>query len=72
MIKFLFFIYRIRTNYTFIFEYKNEYWVVYKFKNLYQTEAKNVFLATLDNKDNLKVFSISNLWRRKPIYLYTD
>lgn len=35
---------------------KNEDWVVSKLKNLYQTEVKNVLLATLDNKDNLKVF----------------
>ncbi|MDU1538680.1 MAG: DUF421 domain-containing protein [Paeniclostridium sordellii] len=35
---------------------KDECWVVSKLENLYQTEVKNVLLATLDNKDNLKVF----------------
>lgn len=39
---------------------KNEDWVVSKLKNLYQTEVKNVLLATLDNKDCLKVFYISD------------
>lgn len=35
---------------------KNEDWVVSKLKNLYQAEVKNVLLATLDNKDSLKIF----------------
>lgn len=35
---------------------RDEGWVVLSLKNLYQTEVKNVLLATLDNKDNLKVF----------------
>ncbi|MGL5642615.1 MAG: DUF421 domain-containing protein [Paraclostridium sp.] len=36
--------------------HKDEDWVVSKLENLYQTGVKNVLLATLDNKDNLKVF----------------
>lgn len=36
--------------------HKDESWVVSKLENLYQTEVKNVLLATLDNKGNLKVF----------------
>lgn len=36
--------------------HKDEGWVVSKLESLYQTEVKNVLLATLDNKDNLKVF----------------
>lgn len=35
---------------------KNEGWVVNILENAYQTEVKNVLLATLDQKDNLKVF----------------
>jgi len=35
---------------------RDENWVVLSLANLYQTEVKNVLLATLDNKDNLKVF----------------
>ncbi|AFS79782.1 hypothetical protein DUF421 [Gottschalkia acidurici 9a] len=35
---------------------KTEDWIVSKLKFLYQTEVKNVLLATLDNKDNLKIF----------------
>jgi uncharacterized membrane protein YcaP (DUF421 family) len=35
---------------------KDESWIVSKLENLYQTEVKNVLFATLDNKDNLKVF----------------
>ncbi|RII34756.1 DUF421 domain-containing protein [Clostridium chromiireducens] len=35
---------------------KNEEWVVSNLKNLYKTEIKNVLLATIDNKDNFKVF----------------
>lgn len=35
---------------------RDEGWVVSNLENLYQTEVKNVLLATLDNKDNLKVF----------------
>ena len=36
--------------------HKGEDWLVSKLEKLYQTEVKNVLLATLDNKDNLKVF----------------
>ncbi|MEG1131995.1 MAG: DUF421 domain-containing protein [Romboutsia sp.] len=36
--------------------HKDEAWVVSKLENLYQTGVKNVLLATLDNKNNLKVF----------------
>ncbi len=36
--------------------HKDEVWVVSKLENLYQIEVKNVLLATLDNKDSLKVF----------------
>jgi uncharacterized membrane protein YcaP (DUF421 family) len=36
--------------------HKDEYWVISKLESLYKTEIKNVLLATLDNKDNLKVF----------------
>lgn len=35
---------------------KNEDWVTSSIKNLYQTEIRNVLLATLDQKGNLKVF----------------
>lgn len=35
---------------------KDEDWVVSKLACLYQTDIKNVLLATLDEKDNLKVF----------------
>jgi uncharacterized membrane protein YcaP (DUF421 family) len=35
---------------------KDEDWVVTKLKNLYQTEVKNVLLATIDKKDNIKIF----------------
>lgn len=35
---------------------KNEDWIVSKLESLYHTGVKNVLLATLDNKDNLKVF----------------
>jgi uncharacterized membrane protein YcaP (DUF421 family) len=35
---------------------KDEDWVVTMLESLYQTEVKNVLLATLDRKDNLKVF----------------
>ena len=35
---------------------KNEDWIVSKLESLYHTEIKNVLLATLDNKDNIKVF----------------
>jgi uncharacterized membrane protein YcaP (DUF421 family) len=35
---------------------KDEGWVVSSLANLYQTEVKNVLLATFDNKGNLKVF----------------
>ncbi|HEX9024946.1 MAG TPA: YetF domain-containing protein [Clostridium sp.] len=35
---------------------KDEDWIISNLKNLYQTEVKNVLLATLDNKGNLKVF----------------
>ncbi len=36
--------------------HRDEEWVILKLKDIYQTEVKNVLLATLDNKDNLKVF----------------
>lgn len=36
--------------------HKDENWVVSELESLYQTEVKNVLLAILDNKDNLKVF----------------
>ncbi|RDY26552.1 DUF421 domain-containing protein [Romboutsia weinsteinii] len=35
---------------------KDEGWVISKLQSLYQTDIRNVLLATLDNKDNLKVF----------------
>ncbi|MGG3891190.1 DUF421 domain-containing protein [Metabacillus fastidiosus] len=35
---------------------KAKIWIVSSLERLYQTEAKNVLLATLDKKDNLKVF----------------
>lgn len=35
---------------------KDEGWVVTNLERLYQTEVKNVLLATLDQKENLKVF----------------
>lgn len=36
--------------------HKDEGWVVSSLESLYQTEVKNVLLATLDRKGNLKVF----------------
>lgn len=35
---------------------KDESWVISKLEKLYQTEVKNVLLATLDKKENFKVF----------------
>ena len=35
---------------------KDEHWVISNLHNLYQTDVKNVLLATLDKKGNLKVF----------------
>lgn len=35
---------------------KSEEWIISSLKSLYQTEVKNVLFATLDGKDNLKVF----------------
>jgi uncharacterized membrane protein YcaP (DUF421 family) len=35
---------------------RDEGWVILSLKNSYQTEVKDVLLATLDNKDSLKVF----------------
>lgn len=35
---------------------KDEQWVVSNLKKQYQTEIKNVLLATIDNKENLKIF----------------
>lgn len=35
---------------------KDEDWLVSKLDSLYKTSIKNVLLAILDNKDNLKVF----------------
>lgn len=36
--------------------HKDEKWLISKLENLYQTNIKDVLFATLDNKDNLKVF----------------
>lgn len=36
--------------------HKDEGWVVSSLESLYQTEVKNVLLATLDRKGNLKIF----------------
>lgn len=36
--------------------YRDEAWVVSCLESLYQTEVKNVLLATIDNKGNIKVF----------------
>jgi uncharacterized membrane protein YcaP (DUF421 family) len=35
---------------------KDEEWVVANLKKLYQTDIKNVLLATIDKKENIKVF----------------
>jgi uncharacterized membrane protein YcaP (DUF421 family) len=35
---------------------KDENWVASSLEKLYKTEIKNVLLATLDSKDNLKIF----------------
>jgi uncharacterized membrane protein YcaP (DUF421 family) len=35
---------------------KDEGWVISSLENLYQTDVKNVLLATIDNRGNLKVF----------------
>lgn len=35
---------------------KDEDWVISKLENFYQTDIKNVLLATVDKNDNLKVF----------------
>ncbi|MEG0772093.1 DUF421 domain-containing protein [Clostridium sp.] len=35
---------------------KDENWIISNLKNSYQTEVKNVLLATVDSKGNLKVF----------------
>ncbi len=35
---------------------KDEVWVIDKLENQYHTNTKNVLLATIDQKDNLKVF----------------
>ncbi|MED3551770.1 DUF421 domain-containing protein [Cytobacillus praedii] len=35
---------------------KSEEWIISSLKSVYQTEVKNVLFATLDSKDNLKVF----------------
>jgi len=35
---------------------KDESWLILNLKNTYQTQIKNVLLATYDNKGNLKVF----------------
>lgn len=35
---------------------KDAGWVVSNLESLYQTQVKNVLLATVDNKDNIKVF----------------
>lgn len=36
--------------------HKDEGWVISRLEKLYQSEVKNVLLATLDKKENLKVF----------------
>lgn len=36
--------------------HKDENWLVSKLEKLHQAEVKNVLLATLDNRENLKVF----------------
>ena len=36
--------------------HKDENWVISKLERVYQTEISNVLLATLDKKDNLKIF----------------
>jgi uncharacterized membrane protein YcaP (DUF421 family) len=36
--------------------HRDEDWVISSLKNLYQTEVKNVLLATVDNKGTLKIF----------------
>ncbi len=36
--------------------HKDERWVISKLESLYKTDVKNVLFATLDNKDNLKIF----------------
>lgn len=36
--------------------HKDEGWIVSNLENIYQTEVQDVLLATLDNKDSLKVF----------------
>lgn len=36
--------------------HKDETWVISALERVYHTEVKNVLLATLDSKDNLKVF----------------
>lgn len=36
--------------------HRDESWVISSLKNSYQTEVKNVLLATIDTKGNLKVF----------------
>jgi len=36
--------------------HRDESWVISSLKNSYQTEVKNVLLATVDTKGNLKVF----------------
>ena len=36
--------------------YRDEEWIVTSLERLYKTEVKNILLATLDNKDNLKIF----------------
>lgn len=36
--------------------HKDEGWIISNLDRLYQTEVKNVLLATLDQKENLKVF----------------
>nr|WP_326175172.1 YetF domain-containing protein [Metabacillus fastidiosus] len=42
---------------------KDKIWVVSNLERLYQTEVKNVLLATLDKKDNRKVFYISKFFK---------
>lgn len=42
---------------------KDEIWLVTNLASQYQTETRNVLLATLDNKNNLKFFYINEFQR---------
>jgi uncharacterized membrane protein YcaP (DUF421 family) len=41
---------------------KDESWIISNLKTSYQTDVKNVILATVDSKNNLKVFYINKLF----------